>query len=62
MEEKYSRTGIFIIDENLWTWAKYQSETRGFNSVSEYIFELIELDKIAILKEELVQNLEEAEG
>jgi len=42
---KYSKTNLFIIDEELWKWAKYRASILGFNSVSEYIFELIRKDK-----------------
>ena len=42
--EKYSKTNIFVIDENLWKWAKYRAEVLGFKSVAEYIFQLIKLD------------------
>ena len=40
-----SRTNIFIIKPELWKWAKYKSELKGYKSVSEYIFKLIEKDK-----------------
>jgi hypothetical protein len=42
---QYPRTNIFIIDQDLWNWAQYKAKTLGKDSVSEYIFELIELDK-----------------
>jgi hypothetical protein len=42
---KYKKTNIFIMDENLWKWAKYKSDLLGLNSISEYIFQLIKLDK-----------------
>jgi hypothetical protein len=42
---KYSKTNLFIIDEELWKWAKYRASILGFNSVSEYIFELIRKDR-----------------
>ncbi len=45
MIRKYSKTNLFIIDEELWKWAKYRASILGFNSVSEYIFELIRKDK-----------------
>jgi len=45
MEKEYSRTGIFVINTGLWTWAKYQSAILGFNSVSEYLFDLIKKEK-----------------
>ena len=43
--EKYSKTNIFIVDEDLWKWAKYRAEVLEFKSVAEYIFQLIKLDK-----------------
>jgi len=45
MLRKYSKTNLFIIDENLWKWAKYRASLQGFKSVSEYIFDLIKKDK-----------------
>lgn len=45
MRRKYQKTNLFIIDENLWKWAKYRASLLGFNSVSEYVFELIKKDK-----------------
>jgi hypothetical protein len=50
---KYERTNIFMIDKELWAWASYRAKTLGFNSASEYLFELIKLDKQKdILKKE----------
>ena len=45
VQRKYSRTNIFIMDEELWAWAQYKAKLRGFKSVSEYLFELIKTDK-----------------
>ena len=45
LAEKYPKTNIFIIDKDLWKWAKYKAEVSGFKSVAEYIFLLIKLDK-----------------
>jgi len=42
---KYERTNIFIIDKELWAWAQYRAKTSGFKSTSDYIFNLIKLDK-----------------
>lgn len=42
---KYPRTNVFIIDEDLWAWAQYKAKTLGKGSVSEYLFELIKLDR-----------------
>lgn len=45
MIRKYSKTNLFIIDENLWNWAKYRASVLSCNSVSEYVFDLIRKDK-----------------
>jgi prophage antirepressor-like protein len=45
MLRKYERTNIFIIDKELWAWAQYRAKTLGYQSASEYIFDLIKLDK-----------------
>jgi prophage antirepressor-like protein len=42
---KHKRTNIFMIDEELWAWAQYRAKTLGYESASEYIFDLIKLDK-----------------
>lgn len=44
--KKYTKTNIFIINEELWKWAKYKADLLSLNSVSEYLFKLIELDKV----------------
>ena len=46
MEKKYSRTNIYLIDEEVWKWAKFRADTLQFFSVSEYLFALIEGDRI----------------
>lgn len=56
MQRKYQKTNLFIIDENLWKWAKYQASLLGFTSVSEYVFELIKRDKEKVEKEEKSAN------
>lgn len=43
--EKYDKTNLFVIDEDLWKWAKYRAEVLGYKSASEYLFQLIKLDK-----------------
>lgn len=40
-----SRTNIFIMDDELWNWAKFQSKERHFSSVSEYLFQLIRIEQ-----------------
>ena len=42
---KFSRTNIFIIDEELWAWAQYRAKILGYESTSEYLFQLIRHDK-----------------
>lgn len=45
MMRKYSKTTLFIIDKELWAWAQYKTKLLDKNSASEYLFELIKLDK-----------------
>jgi hypothetical protein len=45
MPRKQDRTGIYIVDNELWAWAQYRAKTLGYNVTSEYLFALIELDK-----------------
>ncbi len=45
MIRKHKRTNIFVIDKKLWAWAQYRAKTLEYQSVSEYLFELIKLDK-----------------
>jgi len=45
VRKKPVRSNIFILDVELWAWAKYQAEIKGFNGVSDYIFNLIKKDK-----------------
>ncbi|MDH5691205.1 MAG: hypothetical protein OEY81_07250 [Candidatus Bathyarchaeota archaeon] len=53
MQKKHPRTNIYIIDEELYAWAQYKAKTLGYRSVSEYLFDLIKLDKEeAILKKQ----------
>jgi hypothetical protein len=42
---KHKRTNLFVIDNDLWAWAQYRAKTLGHDSVSEYLFDLIKLDK-----------------
>jgi len=37
------------MDTELWSWAKYHAEKQRFNSVSEYLFDLIQKDKNMIM-------------
>jgi hypothetical protein len=45
MQRKYARTNIFIMDDELWAWAQYKAKLLNYNSVSEYIFDLIKKAK-----------------
>ena len=45
MIRKHKRTNIFVIDAELWAWAQYRAKVLGYRSVSEYLFELIKLDR-----------------
>jgi hypothetical protein len=45
MINKYPKTNLFVIDEKLWSWAKYRAALLGYTSASEYLFELIKKDK-----------------
>jgi len=45
MIRKYKRTNIFMVDLELWVWSQYRAKTLGYESVSEYLFDLIRLDK-----------------
>lgn len=38
-------TNIFVIDREVWAWAQYKAKTLGYQSVSEYVFELIKCDR-----------------
>ena len=45
MFRKYPKTNLFIIDQALWNWSKYQASSLENSSVSEYVFELIKAEK-----------------
>lgn len=45
MPRKQNRTNIYIVDEESWAWAQYRSKTLGYSTTSDYIFDLIKLDK-----------------
>ena len=56
MEKKYSRTNIYIMSDKLWKWAKFRADTLGKNSVSEYIFKLINLDRNGSIFESFLEG------
>ena len=45
LSERYPKTNLYIIDRELWTWAKKVAEDMGFRSVSEFVFHLIEKER-----------------
>ena len=49
MQRKYSRTNLFVVDEELWAWAQYKTRLLRLDSVSEYLFKLIKLDQDSTL-------------
>lgn len=52
MIRKHKRTNIFVIDTELWAWAQYRAKVLGYKSVSEYLFELIKVDKKNAMRKE----------
>jgi len=42
---KHGRTNLFVMDPDMWNWAQYRAKTLGYASVSEYIFDLIKIDR-----------------
>jgi len=56
MEKTYSRTNLYIISDKLWKWAKFRADTLGKNSVSEYVFKLIELDRNGSIFESFLEG------
>ena len=47
MEKKFTRTNIYMLDRDLWNWAQYRARSLGFDSLSEYVFDLIKKDRKA---------------
>lgn len=45
MIHKHKRTNIFLLDDELWAWAQYRAKTLGYESTSNYLFDLIKIDK-----------------
>ena len=56
MEKTYSRTNLYIISDKLWKWAKFRADTLGKNSVSEYVFKLIDLDRNGSIFESFLEG------
>lgn len=44
-QKRAKRTNIFVVDEELWAWAQYKAKILGYDSASDYLFDLIALDK-----------------
>lgn len=44
LEKKYDKTNLYVMDRELWEWAKYKGRTDGL-TISEYIFALIKKAK-----------------
>ncbi len=45
MSRKQSRTNIYIINQDNWDWAQYRAKRLKYPTTSEYIFDLIKIDK-----------------
>lgn len=45
MPREQNRTNIYIVDKELWAWAQYRAKVLGYNTTSEYLFDLVKLDK-----------------
>lgn len=50
-DKRAKRTNIFVVDLELYAWAQYRAKLEGYDSVSEYLFNLIKVDKEAYEKE-----------
>jgi hypothetical protein len=55
MPRQQNRTNIYIVDEENWAWAQYRAKILGYPTTSEYLFDLIKLDK---QKEILKKNVQ----
>lgn len=45
MPRTQKRTNIYIVDKEVWVWAQYRAKILGYETTSEYLFDLIESDK-----------------
>lgn len=45
MPRKQKRTNIYIPDGETWAWAQYRAKTLGYETTSDYLFDLIKFDK-----------------
>ena len=44
LDKKHPKTNLYVIDRELWEWAKYKGRSQGL-TISEYIFVLIKKDR-----------------
>ena len=59
---KQKRTNIYVVDQELYAWAQYRAKILGYDSVSEYLFDLIKMDRKAYdEKEGHAKNQKKAE-
>jgi prophage antirepressor-like protein len=49
MPRNQNRTNVYIVDDELWAWAQYRAKTLGYATTSEYLFDLVKLDKEKLL-------------
>jgi hypothetical protein len=45
MPRQQKRTNIYIPDEETWAWAQYRAKILGYETTSDYLFDLIKFDK-----------------
>lgn len=45
MPRQHARTNIYVIDDELWDWAQYRAKRLKCETTSNYLFELIKMDK-----------------
>lgn len=53
---KQKRTNIYVVDKELYAWAQYRANIIGYDSVSEYLFDLIKGDKEAYDKQKKAEG------
>lgn len=58
MPRTQKRTNIYITDEELWAWAQYRAKTLGYKVTSEYIANLIKIDREKEIAEKAERGLE----
>ena len=45
MIHERKRTNIFIVNKEVWAWAHYWTKRLDYHTTSEYLFDLIKLNK-----------------